>query len=300
MGVVLRPARPQPVFPVRAFHSKSRAGAKFQCVVAFCGGARARFGREATEIYLAGLAWVLGAAALGAVIAYLVRRYGLDQGRPDNNEATGQVFVIVSGLHAVIVGFVLVSLFDAVDETSQGLDKEAESLVAVSWAADSLPGTTGAEVRALSADYARTVMGHEWQELKSGEPVTGPGWQGLDAMRAAVARAEPVGEWQEDRKTEAFGRLWEVYQQRQARLAAAEDDQVTDVVWFVLVIGTVVTVLLPNRFGGTGLWPQVVLMSTLAGALTLLLFAIYQLQNPFNGTSAIQPDALQWALGRLA
>ncbi|WP_338604142.1 hypothetical protein [Saccharopolyspora sp. SCSIO 74807] len=251
------------------------------------------------QIYLAGALWVAGAAAVGALLAWAVRRFGLDEGRPDNNEATGQVFVIVSGLHAVIVGFVLISLFDAVSTTSDGLDAEAEGLVAASWAADSLPGQTGAEVRSLGDSYARNVVDYEWPQLRAGQDVTGPGWQQLDAIRGAIAASEPVGEWQEDRKTEAFSRLWEVYHERQARLAAVEDNQVAEVVWFVLIIGTVVTVLLPNLFGGTKLWPQVVLMSTLAGALTLLLFAIYQLQNPFNGTSAIQPDALEWAMGRL-
>jgi hypothetical protein len=33
--------------------------------------------------------------------------------------------------------------------------------------------------------------------------------------------------------------------------------------------------------------------------LAVLLFAIYQLQNPFGGGASIGPDALQSALGRL-
>ena len=69
--------------------------------------------------------------------------------------------------------------------------------------------------------------------------------------------------------------------------------------WFVLIIGSVVCLILPNLFGGTRLFPHVLLASTLAGALALMLFAIYQLQNPFSGGTRIDPSAFSWALERL-
>jgi hypothetical protein len=40
-------------------------------------------------------------------------------------------------------------------------------------------------------------------------------------------------------------------------------------------------------------------VSTLTATLTLLLFAIYQLQNPFTGGAAVGPGAFQSALERL-
>ena len=65
------------------------------------------------NIFVAGSLWVAGAACVGGLIAYLVRRLGRDdEGRPGNNDAAGQVFTIVGGLHAVLVAFVLISLFD--------------------------------------------------------------------------------------------------------------------------------------------------------------------------------------------
>ncbi|MEB3369131.1 hypothetical protein [Saccharopolyspora mangrovi] len=77
-------------------------------------------------LVLAGTLWGLGASAGAALIGYPVRRIGQDEGRSSNNDAAGQVFTIISGLQAVVLAFVLVTLFDAVGETRQGAYTEAQ------------------------------------------------------------------------------------------------------------------------------------------------------------------------------
>lgn len=165
------------------------------------------------NVYLAGSLWVVGAVVLGAVIAYLVRRYGLDEGRPDNNDAAGQAFTIVGGLHAAVVAFVLISLFDAASTVRDGSYKEAQSVVAASWAADALPEPARTEVRRLAAEYADTVVTREWPRMRDGGPVPEEGWVALDRMRAAVDKTEVAGDddWLTNRKTEVADALMDVF-----------------------------------------------------------------------------------------
>lgn len=249
--------------------------------------------------YLVGALWVFGAALIAGAVGYLVRRIGQDEGRSSNNDAAGQVFTIVNGLHAVVLAFVLVKLFDVVSDARDGTYREAQALVSVAWAVDALEPGAGQQVRDLGARYARTVIDQEWPVMRIGGEVTGPGWAQLDRIRATVLAAGSQGDWQDGRKTEAADQLGQVYQERQERLTRAFDEGVVAVVWFVLILGSVVCVVLPNLFGGTRLGPHVLLVSTLAGALALMLFAIHQLQNPFSGGSSIDPDAFRWALDRL-
>lgn len=251
------------------------------------------------NIFVAGGLWVAGAAVVGGVIAYLVRRFGWDEGRRDNNDAAGQVFTIVGGLQAVLVAFVLISLFDATGSASQDAQTEADSLVAATWAADALPGDTKDHVHQLAVAYAQTVSRQEWPRLADGGEVPATGWTQLDQMRRAVAAANVDGDWLTSRKTEASNQLWSVYQARTQRLNAA-DGGVGAVVWFALILGSLITaILLPNLFGGTRLAAHIVIVSTLAGTITLLLFAIYQLQNPFGGGAKLSPEAFSNALERL-
>jgi hypothetical protein len=253
------------------------------------------------NVYLTGVIWVVAAAVVGALIAYYVRRYGEDEGRADNNEAAGQAFTIVGGLHAVVVAFVLISLFDAASTAREGSFSETQALVAATWAADSLPAPVPQHMRELAKDYANTVINQEWPRLQAGAPVPNRGWADLDAMRATIdgAAVSPDDDWLSGRKTEAAGDLVDVYQARQARLNAVTDNQVGSVLWFVLGAGSLIFVLLPNLFGGTRPFTHIVIVSTLAAVTTLLCFAIYQLQNPFGGGAKVGPDAFTQAIARL-
>ncbi len=252
-------------------------------------------------IYLTGIAWVAGAAVVAGIVGYLVRRFGWDEGRRDNNDAAGQVFTIICGLHAVLMAFVLISLFDSVSSARDGSYHEANSLVATVWAADSLGVEAKDEVRKLGAAYITTVEQQEWPRMADGgASVPDTGWSQLDQLRKAVDKAPSENEWMRERKAEAAIQLWQVYEARQDRLTSVEGGSVGGVVWFALILGSLISVLLPNLFGGTRLAAHLVIVSTLAGTITLLLFAIYQLQNPFGGGVRIPPDAFTAAMARIA
>ncbi|PSL53637.1 uncharacterized protein DUF4239 [Saccharothrix carnea] len=249
------------------------------------------------SIYLTGLLWVGGAAVVAAVMAYLIRKYGELEGRSANNEAAGQVFTIVGGLHAVLVAFVLIALFDAVNQASDAAYREADGLVAATWASDTLGGGAGAEVRELSRAYAETVIDDEWPGMVAGTSFESSGWSQLDQLRRVVAEAPADDEWQADRKSEAANQLWQVYQARQERLDAAGGG-VSSVVWFVLIAGSVLAIGLPLLFGGPRIRTHVLIVATLAATITLLLYATYQLQNPFGGGAGVSPDAFEAAVER--
>jgi hypothetical protein len=250
------------------------------------------------NIYAAGLLWVAGSAALAALIAYLIRKYGEDEGREANNTAASTVFSIVGGLNAVLVAFVLIALFDAVGKASDDSYREADGLVAAVWAADSLPDATKDKVRQLSRAYASNVIDKEWPRMQDGTAVDPVGWGQLDEMRLAVSNTQTDDGWQTDRKTEAATQLWDVYQARQSRLNASGNG-VTEVVWFTLIAGCLLALALPLTFGGPRARAQVVIVATLAATMALLLFATYQLQNPFSGGAQVGPDAFRAALDRL-
>ena len=248
------------------------------------------------NLYVVGLLWVIGVALLAGSLAYLVRRIGATEGVVENNEAAGQVFTLVGGLQAVLLAFVLISLFDATSDAEDGSYREADSLVAAVWAADSLPSE---DVAAQARSYVHEVISREWPKMRDGQPVDDTGWSTLADLRSAVAAAPATDEWTVDQKNEAVTQLWQVYQARQERLNAATDDGVNSVVWFALVVGAVMAVALPILFGGPKPATHIFIVSILAGTMTLLLFATQQLQNPYGGGAQVGPAAFESALDRL-
>lgn len=254
------------------------------------------------SIYLSGAFWIIGAGVVAALVAVLVHRIPATAGLSGNNEVAGQVFTIVAGLHAVLLAFVLISLFDGVTTAQNDAQREANNLVAVTWAADALPGEVGTKVREVTSAYSDTVVRQEWPQMSDSGTVDGrTGWQQLDQLRDTIAKAQttPDDTWQENRKAAATDQLWEVYQARQARLDAADGGGVSTVVWFALIIGSVMVMGLIYLHGGPKVLSRALISGTLAAAITLLLFAIYQLQNPFSGGAAVGPDAFSAVLDRL-
>jgi hypothetical protein len=251
------------------------------------------------SIYLTGLLWVLGAGAISAVLVVFTRRFGSESDREKTLGSGGAVFSIVGGLHAVLVAFILISLFDAANAAEDAVTKEANALVAVNWAAKSLPEPARTKVDELGREYVNVVVDEEWPRMRDGADIDNRGWTKLNEMRSTIESAAPDGDWQLDRKTEAANQLWEVYQARQARIDAAGGG-VNPVVWFALAIGTVLSLLFPYLFGGPNLISQLLITITLTSTLILLLFAIYQMQNPFSGGVHIPPDAFTSALERLS
>jgi hypothetical protein len=251
------------------------------------------------SIYLSGTLWVLGAAALSAVLVVFTRRFGSEEVGEKNLGAGGSVFSIVAGLHAVLAAFILISLFDAANGAEEQVQKEANALVAVDWSSDSLPEPAKSRVDQLIREYVSTVVDDEWPRMREGEEVGNQGWSTLNQLRDTISTAAPDGGWQEDRKAEAANQLWEVYQARQERLDAA-DNGVNPVVWLALLIGTGLSLLFPYLFRGPTLTSQMLITITLSSTLVLLLFAIHQLQNPFSGGVLIPPDAFSSALDRLS
>jgi hypothetical protein len=253
------------------------------------------------SVFIVGLSCVAGAAAIMAAITYFLRK----SKSPDevegseNNTLSGQVFGIVGGLHAVLIAFILIGLLDNANSASDESYREAGGLIAVDWAAKSLPADARVKIQQLTRAYATTVSEKEWPRMADGEKVEKPGWTQLEQLSTVVSGVEVSEDWQKSRQQEATEKLWDVYEARQERLNAVNNGGVSPVIWFALALGTLLTVGLPLLFGGTKLRTHIIVVSTLTATLTLLLFAIYQLQNPFTGGAAVGPDAFQSVLERL-
>jgi hypothetical protein len=247
------------------------------------------------NVYLIGLLWVFGAVVIAALLMVVIRRFISDERRDAGDEAAGRVFTVVAGLNAVLVAFVLISLFDAVGAARAGAHQEANSLVEVYWGADLLPEPVRGEIQKMCRSYATTVVNKEWPQMRDNKPVDDTGKVQLDQLHGAIASVIPTSYAQEERQVAVETQLSAAYKARQQRLDAAEI-RVSSILWLTLIVGAVLSVGLTCLFGGSKLSTHIIVAATLAGTLTILLFAIYQLQNPFNGGVKVGPDALDSAL----
>jgi hypothetical protein len=246
--------------------------------------------------FAGGLVLVVGVTFLGAVVAWFTHhRFGMED---SDNPAVGAVLTLVGGVQAVLMMFVLIALFDNGADARTGTYTEADALVSVSWSANALPEPARTRIHELAQEYATTVADTEWQGLRDATPTDDRSLVTLTELRRAIDDTTTTSDWQEDRRAEAADAAWDVYEARQARLELAGGG-VNAVVWLALLAGGLATVVLTYLFDALPRPAYLVTTAMVAGTMTLVLYVIFQLQNPFAGGAAIEPDAFRTALGRL-
>jgi hypothetical protein len=246
--------------------------------------------------FAGGLVLVVGMTFLAAVVAWFMHhRFGVED---SDNPAVGAVLTLVGGVQAVLMMFVLISLFDNGAAARTGTYDEADALVSVSWSANALPEPSRGRIRELAQEYATAVADREWPSLRDADPADDAGLATLTELRRTIDNATTTSDWQEDRRAEAADAAWDVYEARQSRLALAAGG-LNATVWFALVAGGLATVVLTYLFDALPRPAYLVTTAMVTGMVTLVLYVIFQLQNPFAGGAAIEPDAFRTALGRL-
>jgi uncharacterized protein DUF4239 len=249
------------------------------------------------SVYLIGLTWVVGAVTVSTGSMIAIRRMFSVEHRRAGDEATNRVFTIVAGLEAVLATFVLINVFSAIDTTRANACQEADSLVTVYWDADLLPAGSRAQIQQDIRQYAATVVGREWPAMQDGKPVAETGKEQLDRIHEAIAAVAPDSVSQEDRQTQIDSDLGTVYSDRQRRLDESTTS-VNPIVWLALIVGGALSVGLTCLFGGEKIRTHIIAAGALAGTLAVLLYATYQLQNPFGGAVRISPEMFSSAFSQ--
>ncbi len=251
------------------------------------------------SVYLVGLLWMLGAMAGAAGLMIAIRKYVSEAHRRASDDAASRVFTVVAGLEAVLIAFVLISLFDGIGSARSGSYQEADSLVAVYWDANLLPAPASVQIRELAVSYGRTVLDQEWPAMRDDAPISALGKSQLDKLHDAISAYVPTTYPQEDRQTQLTNDLSNVYQAREQRISASMT-RVNPLIWAALIVGAILSVGLTCLFGGEKLLTHLIVACVLAGTVTVLLFATFQLQDPYAGAAHLGPAAFTSALDQLS
>ncbi|GAA4205461.1 bestrophin-like domain [Actinocatenispora rupis] len=248
------------------------------------------------SVYVHGALIIGGACVVAAVILLLVFRFGEHERRESNNDVNGLMFAIVGVLYAIVVGFVVTAQWENVGNARDAAAQEANGLVRLHWAAAALPADRAAQVRTLAQRYGTVVRDQEWPAMAAGRPV-GPAGQRL--LNQLAHAAQPPGDLGDTQAGDLSAGIGDVLQGRQQRLTLARQN-LSGMMWFVLVAGGVLTVALAYLFGVPNRVAHLVMVVSLVGTVTLLLYACFQLQYPFGPATHLRPTDLTSALRLLS
>ena len=250
-----------------------------------------------TPLWLMTVVITVGAAVY-SVGLMLVTRYFLGVDRLKlNNEVAGFKFAVVGVFYAVQLAFVVIAVWEEFRQTEGAVRDEAKAAVDLHRITFALPVEGGAEIRKHLLDYINDVREHEWQTMAVGEPSNAV-VKDLDRLSQSIFNVQPQTSQELALYQEALRLLAVMTDNRNERLDSS-DGSMPRILWFVLIVGGLITLGYPAFFGSTNLSAQILMTAALAGLVALALLLGLAFDYPFTGEVRISPYPFDQALRQM-
>jgi hypothetical protein len=233
--------------------------------------------------------------AAGGLI--LVQRLVPKEVRMQHNDVAGFIYAVLGVVYAVLLGLMVVAVWEQWNTAAGRADEEASELAEVFWIADRMPASDGPRIQELVRAYARVVVEEEWPLMRK-EKSSPKAWALLDEIRSGVQDFQPSTPAQQVLYEQGLERVHELADARRERLLEA-DQGLPSILWVVLIIGGVVVIGFTYLFGLESTVTHLLMVAALALVIALVLFTVAELDFPFRGGIRIGPVAMEQVLGRL-
>jgi Protein of unknown function (DUF4239) len=211
-----------------------------------------------------------------------VNYYWPAEKRRAHNDLIGWQLSVLGTTYAVIIGFMLYTVWISFGEADLNADAEANSLVNVYRLTDGLPPQQGAKLKALARAYGDAVVDHEWGEMADGKTpvetreIIRQMWLTLTTSKADFPTETTV-------QDHALYELSALAGYRRIRLVQ-NAARLPGVLWFVLLVGGIVTIASTCMFGAVNGALHVIQVSAFALLISLVLVAVADINRPFQGS----------------
>jgi Protein of unknown function (DUF4239) len=236
-------------------------------------------------------------ACFVAFHAFLQRRLRVDVLRRQNDVA-GYLFSAVGVLYAVVLGFVVVVVWQKYDGTVSTVEGEVNATSDLYRVVDSYPAAARAEIRSGLRDYVDTVITVEWPAMERNADVPMTGGNLLERVGYNVDRVTPANWGQLAAQQAAIADMERLLDARRQRLVQTVP-VVPGVLWFALITGALAMIAFCFIFGVENRPAQLAMTAILVGFIGILFIVIYEFAGPFSGSVYISDDGWLFLQQRL-
>jgi hypothetical protein len=248
-------------------------------------------------LWITALFLTVGAAVYSIGLMLATRAiYGVDRLRL-NNEVAGFKFAVIGVFYAVMLAFVVIAVWEDFRKTEAAVRDEAKAVIDLYRVTFALPIEGGAEIRQHLVAYANDVREHEWKTMAVGEP-SDVVIKDLDQLSRAIFDVDPQSRQEVALYQEALRLLAVMTDNRNERLDSS-DGSMPGILWFVLIIGGLITLGYPAFFGSTNVVAQVLMTAALAVLVALAMLLGVAFDYPFTGQVHISAFPFDQALRQM-
>jgi Protein of unknown function (DUF4239) len=243
--------------------------------------------------------WVILAGLLGSVLSiWIINRFWGATARKPYNEIMGWQFGVLGTTYAVILGFMLSSVWSSYMVASEDVTEEATATLGVFRSAENLPKPYSDELRNIAIRYADVVINKEWpamandDSLKDGDSVIASMWTlSLNMLKNVPAQSDAASSVRS-----AIRALQDKHERRREQYRS----RLPPIMWAVLIGGAILVIASSCLSGNENLLLHYFHVLSISALILLMLTAIADIARPFQGGTSLDPIAFREAFYRMS
>jgi hypothetical protein len=234
------------------------------------------------------MAIVVVVAAIAVALHAMFQRRFTPEVLRRHNDVAGFLFSAVGVIYAVVLGFVVVVVWEKYDATVANVESEVAATADLYRAVDAYPEPLRPQIRSGLASYVDDMISKEWP-LMSQDVNVNPDVQLLERIADQVGTFVPKTESESNAQQAADAQVVRLFDARRERLVHAAPS-VPAVLWFALGAGALAMLTFTFLFGSENRPAQLVMTAILAGLIAILFVVIDEFDGPFSGSVSISDD----------
>lgn len=241
---------------------------------------------------------IIIASVGGAILfLFLVTRSPAAPSRKESNDFTGAVVAVIGTTYAVILAFTLSGVWNMFQQAQANEEQEANSLVNVFRIASQLQDPNAKAIQELCVRYADNALNHEWPAMRH-EELPPEGGEMINQLWALAGQTQARAQPDAIAAYQLMEELRGLTQYRRIR-AMQNREALPGMLWAVLLAGGVITVASACFFGVPSFRFHLLQVLVLAFLISLVLVAIKDIDQPYQGVVVVEPEGFRYAVRTL-
>lgn len=238
-------------------------------------------GTEGFREIVAVILVVVVAVALHAFLQRHVRARFLQR----HNDVAGYIFSAVGVIYAVLLGFVVVVVWEKYDATVSNVDREIAAVSDLYRVSQGMTDPARGHVRSDLTKYADAMIHVEWPQMAQ-EKIVQADVDDIEDLAFTVSTYKPGNFSQSNAQVAALDQVRRLFDARRERIVQSAPS-VPAVLWLALISGALAMLFFCFMFGVENHPAQLVMTAVLAALIAILFVVIDEFDSPFSGSVRI-------------
>jgi len=208
-----------------------------------------------------------------------------------SHDVTGPFFGTLGTVYGIFLAFVVSTMWQQFYNTQSNLVQEARYLGDLYFSAKAFSQPGKERIQTLLREYRDSVVNDEWKTMEKGEacPATA---HLLEQIGEAYMEYKPSNPSEEPFLEDSIQSLSNMAGLRASRIDDSSSGLLA-VLWFVILVGAVITIGFSFLFGAHNFRAQAIMTVLLTGLICMAFYTIVSLDFPFTGATTVSAEPLQ-------